>query len=262
MHNIEMQEVTPEFAEVWKIAGLHLDKQVQGGIKFWLRAHLNPPFLEHISFRLGNQLFFIRIVDEDGRVEGPAGINGLLSIANECGGHACLMPMKKKMFGGWGTVRSGWGLIDAGTGEAVDPIALVTGENIEMSDWELQDFAVQVVRDSLRQQGYEIMSWQGNPKVHPSLWFVGNSGGPEWVVISFSRRSKKPAPQPSNWEGIASGCSHLSRIGHFAAVYPASSDDPFDPICGTRMPLYRGHKLMVKFMGLEPAPTSNTHSQN
>ena len=34
MHSIEMQEVTPEFAEVWKVAGLHLDKQVQGESSF------------------------------------------------------------------------------------------------------------------------------------------------------------------------------------------------------------------------------------
>jgi hypothetical protein len=26
------------------------------------------------------------------------------------------------------------------------------------------------------------MSWQGNPSVDPSIWFVGDSG-PEWVVV-------------------------------------------------------------------------------
>ena len=73
MHEIEMQEVTPEFSACWHAAGHHLSQQVQGGIQSWLRADLSPPFLEHLSFRLGNQLFFVRIEDVDNKVHGPAG---------------------------------------------------------------------------------------------------------------------------------------------------------------------------------------------
>lgn len=74
MHNIEMQEMSPEFLKCWQAAGMHLDKQVQGGIKTWLRAHPYPPALKHFSFRLGNQLFFVRVEDVDGKVEGPGGM--------------------------------------------------------------------------------------------------------------------------------------------------------------------------------------------
>ncbi len=249
---IDDQEITNQFAEMYQAAGSYLNKQVQDGIHFWLKAKLAPPFLEHLSFRLGNQLFFIRLEDVAGKVNIPANINGLFSIADECEGHACLMPMEKKFFGGWQPAIAGWGLIDARTGNTIDPIALITDEKIVMTDWEVQDFAVQVVRDDLIRKEYQLMSWQGSPHVNPSIWFIGDTGGLEWVVVRFSRNSKKkPASRPDNLAEIAQGFSHMSDIGHFAPVYPANANDAFDPLIGTIKPLYRGCQLLVKYKGLE-----------
>ena len=96
--------------------------------------------------------------------------------------------MKKKFLGGsWVAERSGWGLVDARTGALVDPAHLVTDEKIEMTEWELQDFAVQVVRTQLEKEVCQLMSWQGNPDVDPAIWFVGESKGPEWVVVRAVR---------------------------------------------------------------------------
>ena len=96
MHDIPMSEVTPEFARCWQAAGMHIEDAAGGQLNAWLRAHLNPPFLEHLSFRLGNQLFFLRVEDEEGQIEGPGSLQGLLSVADGCKGHACLMPMRKR----------------------------------------------------------------------------------------------------------------------------------------------------------------------
>ncbi len=140
MHIIEMQEMSKEFLKIWQSAGIHLNNQVQDGIQSWLRAHPYPPFLEHLSFRLGNQLFFIRIEDIDGKIQGPGNMRGLLTVAEGNNGHACLLRMKKKYFGeDWVSDRNGWGLIDAKTKNPVDPISLVTDAKIEMTSWELQD---------------------------------------------------------------------------------------------------------------------------
>ena len=68
-----------------------LTRQVQGPLHSWLKANLNPPFLEHLSFRLGNQLFFIRIEDVDDKLEVPGSRDGIRAIADGCKGHACLM---------------------------------------------------------------------------------------------------------------------------------------------------------------------------
>lgn len=251
MYDIEMQEASPEFAKCWQAAGSHMQNQVQDGLQTWLRAHLSPPFLEHLSFRLGNQLFFIRIEDVDGHLKVPGSIDGLLSIADGCKGHACLMPMKKKFLGGgWVPDCLGWGLIDAQTKAPINPILLVTDAKIEMTAWELQDFAVQVVRDQLLKEGYKLMSWQGNPNVDPAIWFVGDSNGREWVVVRAVRYPDKDAKRPHNWMDIAHGCAKLSNIGHFASVAFASVDQTFDTADDDPIPLWRGHGVHVSYEGL------------
>lgn len=252
MHNIEMQEMSPEFLKCWQAAGNHLNKQAQGGIQSWLRAHPYPPFLEHLSFRLGNQLFFVRVVDVDKRIEGPGSVRGLMSIAEGCKGHACILPMKKKFLGGsWVAERNGWGLLDANTGAPIDPVMLISDQKIEVTDWELQDFAVQVVRGQIEKEGHQLMSWQGNPAVDPAIWFVGRSKRPEWVVVRAVRYPHSHAPRPANWAAIAAGCAHMSSVGHFAQVAFASTDQPFAAEDEAPVPLWRGHGVHVRYVGLE-----------
>lgn len=252
MHDIEMQEMSQKFLKCWQSAGKHLNNQVQGGIHSWLRTDPYPPFLEHLSFRLGNQLFFIRIEDVDEKTQGPGNLRGLLAVAEGNHGHACLLPMKRSFFGGtWLPDRNGWGLVDAKTKKPIDPISLVTDQKIEMTPWELQDMAVQVVRDYLKKQGYQIMSWQGNPEVDPAIWFIGDSKGAEWVVVRTIAFPENQACRPSNWQAIASECSRLSRVGHFASVALVSAKQPFQSPEEQSVPLWRGHAMHVRFTGLE-----------
>jgi hypothetical protein len=249
MHDINMSEVTDEFARCYQAAGRHLRAQVQEGIS-WLKADRTPPFLEHLSFRLGNQLFFVRLEPVDSPVPVPASREGLLSIARGCNGHPCIMPMAL-IGGSWTPDRPGWGLVDLVTGEPIDPIALVSAEPVEMTDWELHDFAVQVVRGQIVKDGGEIMSSQGNPAVNPSIWFVKDSG-PEWVVVRAARYPAVAAAAPENMSSIAEGCARLSKIGHFASVAIASSNDASDPSTKSpRQPLWRGHGMTVRYRGLE-----------
>jgi len=252
MHTIEMHEASEEFARCWKSARLHIQTKAQGPLHSWLKADLSPPFLDHLSFRMGNQLFFIRIEDVEGHMKVPGSPTGVLSIADGCKGHACLMPMRRRE-GEWIADASDWGLVDARSGQSIDPVALVTDEKIEMTDWELQDFAVQVVRDHVDEKlKFQLMSWQGNPNVDPSIWFVG-AQGPEWIVVRAVRFPEKEATLPANIRDIANSCSHMSNIGHFASVAVANSDDAFDTTGGVpALPLWRGHGMFVRFEGLVP----------
>jgi hypothetical protein len=259
MHDIEMHQVSDEFARCWQAVGRHLQSKVQGPLHSWLKANLNPPFLEHISFRLGNQLFFIRIEDVDGTLEIPGSRKGLLSVADGCKGHACLMPMRYQV-SGWVPDTGEWGLIDARSGKLVNPVDEVTDELIEMTDWELQDFAVQIVRDHLEKNGRKLMSWQGNPVVNPSIWFVGEDG-PEWVVVRTVRYPKAEAEPPADWQQIAARCAPVGKIGHFASVSIANAGDAFDPSGGIPPePLWRGHGMIVRFEGLVAGPSTLARS--
>ncbi len=251
MYEIEMHEMSDAFFPCWRAAGIHLSKQVDGGIQSWLRAHPYPPFLEHLSFRLGNQLFFVRVEDVDGKVQGPGNPKGFITAAKMANGRACILPMNKPFGGDWVADMPGWGLLDLETGKPIDPVSLVTDQKIEMSPREVHDLSVQVVRDHLDKQGFELMSWQGNPEVDPSIWFIGKSRGPEWVVVRSAKFPANSAVRPSNWQAIADSCANMSTIGHFACVALASVDQPFESSDEAPVPLWRGHGFHVRFTGLE-----------
>lgn len=254
MHNIEIAEVSEDFVRCWSAAGLHIQNQEQGQLQSWLRSHLNPPFLEHLSFRLGNQLFYIQVEDVEGVLETPGNLEGLLTIADGCAGHACLMPMKRSGQD-WEPTESGWGLVDARTRLTVNPPALITNEMLEMTDWELQDLAVQVVRERIVKEGHQIMSWNGDPRVNPSVWFVGSSGSPEWVLVRTVRYPEKEATEPENMSEIKSHFDKTGFPGHFASVAVANADDPFDPgaeMNGNFVSLHRGCGIRIRYEGLRP----------
>ncbi len=257
MFNIHMAEVSNEFAECWNAAGLHLQEQGQGALQ-WLRAQLAPPFLEHFSFRMGNQLFFIRVEDIDERVLGPSSTEALFEVAMGCNGHACVMPMAKRG-DEWRCAAPGWGLIDAYTQKLLNPVALISEEQIEMTDWELQDFAVQIVRNDLESSGKQLMSWQSNPGVNPSIWFVGDNG-PEWVLVRAARWPERDVPVPFDIDQIAAECAPTGKTGHFAVVCAANAKDPFDPQAkssGNYLPLVRGEGLEVNYRGLKLLESAN-----
>src|SRR5262249_46176878 len=147
------------FVECWKAAVAHINDKLKsadrptlvGPFHVWYKANLQPPFLEHFSFRLGNQLFFVRLEDEVETMEGPGTLDGLLRMGGAGEGFACVMPMRRG-WGGWRPVIPNWAIRDARTGAVVDPPALVTDEPVEMTDWEIHDLGVQFVRDILASQ--------------------------------------------------------------------------------------------------------------
>jgi hypothetical protein len=252
MIDIEMHDVTEEFRSCWGSAGRHLNMQVQGGSLSWLKASLTPPFLEHLSFRIGNQLFYVRIVDVNGRVNGPGNPSGFARIAKECQGHALLMPMEATE-DGWEPAELGWGLIDPESNLSVNPLDLVTEEKIEVTEWELLDFGVQVVRDHiLKNLNLEIMSTLADPGVDPSIWFVGPDG-PEWVVVRVARYPSPQAAMPNNIGDISTSCARTGVVGHFASVVFANDKEAYDPDHGgVGMKLWRGHPVVIlNFQGLE-----------
>ena len=183
MYQIEMHDVSIDFIEAWKEAIKHLFLKGREAIK-WLKCDLSPPILEHISFRIGNQIFFVRIIDLDCKLDTPSNTEGLKMISKKANGIACKMPIRRKGVG-WEVVLPNWGLIDVFSEKEVRPFDLVTNEKIIMTDWEIQDFAVQYCKKHLENKlGYTINSYQGNPNVNPSIWFEDKNDIGAVVVLS------------------------------------------------------------------------------
>ena len=245
MYHIEMHQVSDDFVNCWRAAITHLETKGREGIK-WLKSDLIPPFLDHISFRIGNQLFFVRIEDVENELVTPSNPDGLTMIVNGCKGVACHMPMIRKGIS-WEVFNSDWGLINPKTKALINPYQLVTDEKIIMTDWEIQDFAVQVVRNYIKDElGFRILSSQGNPSVHPSIWFKGQEKD-ECVIVSSAKFGGYMPELPSNIDNIIENVSSITKKVHFASVCFCHPDQKNNKDV---LPLYRGYGASIKFNGL------------
>lgn len=248
MYEIEPWEPPQEFVAAWRCAGQLIQRMGQEGI-WWVRATLNQPLVEHLSFRLGNQLFFVFVEVEHVVSFSGAGKHLFLEVSREAKATLCVLKMQRSGVT-FAPVDTGWSMIDAITSRAVNPAEMVSDELIEISDWELQDFAVQVVRRRLEKQNKEVQTWQSSPQIDPSIWFQAGAGRC-WVVVRAVRYPKLRADRPANLEDIKCFCAERGKTGFFASVSAASSNDPFAG-ASHAMPLYRGHPMAVRFKSLEP----------
>lgn len=249
MYPVEQSPPSDDFKNAWSAAGQHIQKQADSGLS-WLRATLNPPMAEHLSFRIGNQIFFIFI--EAAEFSYPQGKELFDKVCLEAYAIPCLMPMKN-WFGKWKPSNSGWGLVHTKSNKVINPLDYVSNELIELTDWELHDFAIQVVCSHLEKEGKKVFSKQPSTEIDPSIWFE-DSSGTHFVVVRSARYPAIEALAPSNISDIKQGCAQLSKSGYFASVVFASSEDPFDPEAksnGNYLPIYRGHGVFPKFPGLK-----------
>ena len=244
-------QATEEFIECWQAAGSWLQRKAEGKDIAWMRASLDVPLMEHLSFRLGNQLFFIRVTDADELIESPGTLEDLMKIAEACKGYACLMPMRFS-FGTWLPAnKEGWGLVSAKDGSIINPPDLVTDEKIELTDWELHDFAVQAAKMHLAQSGEQVLAANSNPELQPSIWLGGEQGS-QWVVVQAVRWPEE-AKIPANIKEIEANYKAKNATGNFAYVLFANEKQDINtPLKeGEKpLPICRGDKVYISWSGL------------
>jgi hypothetical protein len=131
MFEVTQEELSEKFRSAWQAAGRHLGRQGGEGLS-WLRASLNPPMAEHLSFRLGNQLFFVFVEAAEFVYDRCRGL--FLEVSHKAKATPCIITMREKLTS-YEPALSGWGLIHAETRKPVNPADMVSDELIEMSDW-------------------------------------------------------------------------------------------------------------------------------
>ncbi|MDR2339720.1 MAG: hypothetical protein LBF40_06280 [Deltaproteobacteria bacterium] len=244
-------EITPyegigrEFQACWTLAASYVQRLGEGNLA-WFKGNLHPPFFEHFSFRLGNQLFFVRLEDTGGRLRVPGDMEGLLEIAEACNGHPLVMPMRYA--GGiWLPAFPGWGLFDPRSRNPVNPMRLVGTERVALSDWELHDLAVHSVMAKL--PGARPHSFCNHPMISPSIWYEGPSGT-EWAIVRFARDPGSHVPLPSNWAQLCESSEGRGfGDGYFAVVlFQGKDPQSGDPI--PNAPLYRCQDIHISLKPL------------
>ena len=240
--------MSDEFYELWVAARNHLNCWVDSGL-VWIRSYPHPVYREHLSFRFGNQLFFVRVMDAFSKIVAPGTLEGLRHVVEKSGGHGCVLPMVCTETE-WKAMMPNWGLISPEDGSLIDPSSMLTNDIVPMSDWEVQDLAVQVVRDYLSERGMESYSWDSDPESDPSIWFVDQDGRPAWVIVRATRHPAKAPAVPSNWRNRAIQFSGMKHRGYFAGIGFANDEDPFHPLGWGALPLWRGFLCRHNFAAL------------
>ena len=92
------------------------------------------------------------------------------------------------------------------------------------------------------------MSWQSNPKVDPSIWLIGETGKPEWVVVRATTYPEANAAIPDNIYKVKQSCEPMSSVGHFASVAVANANQSNQKEV---VPLWRGEAIKVRFNDIQ-----------
>ncbi len=267
-HEIDRAEPSPQFLQARHVAGVTLQEQfnrlggkVDSPHDFrWVKTELTWPSFDHLTFAYGNRVFSVLV---DAVAAGRSGItrqamDRFLEATCENNLVACIFPVKTE------TMRPssiGWNLFDAVKLTPLDPEAFDMTGQILMSDWELRNFAIQIVRDSITRDGSsEILSFTDVLGVDPQVWFQDADGNRAWVIVRHC-----PQIKGDEWQAYTGMVKENPQLrpydGFFAAVSLASSaaflydnDGNHIPLSERftgKAPLYRGDGFHIKFDGLK-----------
>lgn len=145
-----------------------------------------------------------------------------------------------------------WNLVNFNTGNAVTPQELGMSEKIEMSEYELNNFAINIARRFLvTHKGYKIKSICDLPGMSPQMWFIDKQGQPAWLCVGYALGDPSNIPQPDIQELIKVRAKKYN--GFFFPIGLQTND----------VKLYRRSKINVfcsDLIQIYTAPTPETKS--
>lgn len=171
MYDIDRPEPSRFFVDTRKLVGNWLQQrmnQIKG--TRWIKGYLTYPAFEHLSFSYKNQIFcvVVDIIDENTKKSClPDKTKNLL--IKECEKNNLIPCLYKVLVDNpqnpvYNTLKQysdGWNLFDARNNEPIIPEQLGIDNLVEMSKWELNDFAIQVVRNYITDNlKLKILSYQ------------------------------------------------------------------------------------------------------
>lgn len=226
----------------------------------WIKAEFTWPSFDHLTFGYGNQVFsvVVELLDGGQSLLTEQERRRCTEAASAFGLVPCSFAVDVR------TMRpasGGWNLAHLVTGRPVIPVEQVTAAPIEMSEWELQNFAIQVVRGYIEKDlGGKVDSFCDVVGIDPQIWFKDSRGAKCWVIVRHLR--KVVGDEKNQWIGHEKKSVSLRMCdGFFAAVCIASASPVLKDAAGNvvplserysgRAPLWRCDPFHVKFEGLQ-----------
>ena len=248
---IARKTMPEDFINAWCFSGKSLTAQGQSSLS-WLRSHLHQPFDDHLSFRVGNQIFsvLIEVLGDQGTL--PLTDRERKNQVRYCSDNnlvPCVYKVKKSD-NDYENLYPDWNLLHTENERPINPAELISEELIKMSPWEIHDAGVQVVVNDLKKNGREVVSYQSVLNIDPSIWFK-REGNDCYVIVKTVTYPESAAELPRDLTEIVGSVKSLkdNAEGYFASLSLANKDDPFDG--KNPLPLYRGCGMYVSYKGLK-----------
>ena len=227
MYDIDRPEPSQFFIDTRDLVRNWLQQRMnQSEGSRWIKVDFTYPSFEHLSFSYKNQVFcvVIDIIDENTKKSClPDKTKNLL--IRECEKNNLIPCLYKVLVDNpqnpaYNTLKQysdGWSLFDARNNELIIPEQSGTDDLVEMSEWELNDFAIQVVKNYISNNlKLKVLSYQNIVGINPQLWFIDDNKQKHFVLVRYTMYPNKNAKKPDNIISIQNKCKGYD--GFFASV--------------------------------------------
>jgi hypothetical protein len=262
-HEIPRPQPPADFLHAGNVAGVALQQQFSkhaGKLPEsrdfrWIKSDLTWPSFDHLTFAYGNQIFsvLVEVIDNEESQLSEQECQRCFDACVKSNLIPCVFRVSLREMK---PLQEGWNLLALETNLPITPQELVTDERIEMSEWELRNMAIQIVRDSVAQNGGKVLSFTDVLGVDPQVWFEDNAGSRAWIIVRHYPILS--GEEGNEFVGIERQHRQLAPFqGYFAAVSMASSEPvlydrnggviPLSRRFDGTAPLYRGDQFYIKF---------------
>ena len=262
---IDKPERSKLLKKAWEMAGKQIQEQFSrfnkeiinssfDGFK-WIKTELTYPSADHISFAYKSDIFsvFLDISDDLNKSFDERSKYRLLDFCQKNNLVPCVFKFeaREKQSNSFSKLNDlelvplslGWNLYHAETNQKIEPNVDASEELTPMSAWELNNFAIQVVRSDIEKHPYKLLSLCDLLNINPQIWFEDEKGNVNWVVVKYAPEDEFDFHK---WIGLERNAKQLRAYdGYFAGVdfWSHRSNSPTD--------LCRGDQMSAKYMGLQ-----------
>lgn len=212
----------------------------------WLQSSLLKPAFQHLCFRYKNQIFSILMafVQNNDAYILQQDFDNQIRESKKYNLIPCIIPLRADNYE---PLVGGYQLIKSDDGSIIDVAELSSDTLIEMSNWEILDMGIQIVKDDILKQGWKILSYCNVPGIEPQIWFEKNNGQRCYVVVSASKAClEKDKPLNINmYSQLKDYMGYYAKVSFWDLDYLGAHIDD-----GSKH-LYRGHGLGINYKGLE-----------
>ena len=207
----------------------------------WIKTEPSYPSFDDFTFAYKNQIFSVMVlrVDDKGMIINPP--PRLEALRRESGRNnliPCVFPLNDKT--GQPLFMGTWNLVNPFTGKRIYPDKISSDSLVKVSDWELRNWAVNIVWNYLDREGFEKYSYCDAPEINPQIWFKDRDNKECWIQVLYSVEPDdvdKKSFSFDDWpKEVLNHDGYISRVG----FVPAENSI-----------LYRNQGAFIKFQGIE-----------